>query len=83
MDEIDARGLKCPLPVLRLRKALAGVAPGGVVRIRADDPVAVIDIPHFCAEEGHALIAAREMGDATLYTVRRGAGRPSPPPLQD
>lgn len=70
-DDIDARGLKCPLPVLRLRKALLEVAAGGVVRMWADDPVAVIDIPHFCAEEGHVLISADESGAATLYTVRR------------
>ncbi|RAP42620.1 preprotein translocase subunit TatB [Rhodovulum viride] len=74
--EIDVRGLKCPLPVLRARKALAGLAPGGLLRLRADDPVAVIDIPHFCREAGHALIAAEDddpdAAGATLYLIRKG-----------
>ncbi|PTW49944.1 sulfurtransferase TusA family protein [Rhodovulum kholense] len=74
--EIDVRGLKCPLPVLRARKALAGLAPGGLLRLRADDPVAVIDIPHFCREAGHALIAAedddQDSAGATLYLIRKG-----------
>ncbi|MDQ2092654.1 sulfurtransferase TusA family protein [Rhodalgimonas zhirmunskyi] len=71
-DIIDARGLRCPLPVLRLRKALLQVAPGGEVRLWADDPIAVIDIPHFCAEESHELRETQSEGDATLYVVRRG-----------
>ncbi|MBL3570967.1 preprotein translocase subunit TatB [Rhodovulum sulfidophilum] len=70
--EIDLRGLKCPLPVLRARKALAGLAPGGLLRLRADDPVAVIDIPHFCREAGHVLVSAEDEADATLYLIRKG-----------
>ena len=53
--EIDARGLKCPLPVLRAQRALRGLAPGAVLRLLADDPMAAIDVPHFCAEAGHGL----------------------------
>lgn len=71
--EIDARGLICPLPVLRLRKALLALAPGQVVRMVATDPVAVIDVPHFCAEAGHELISATPAESATAYLVRRGA----------
>jgi tRNA 2-thiouridine synthesizing protein A len=70
--EIDARGLICPLPVLRLRKALLGLSPGQVVRMVATDPVAVIDVPHFCAEAGHELISATPADCATAYLVRRG-----------
>ena len=62
--ELDARGLLCPLPVLKARKRLAALAPGAVLRVLADDPAALVDIPHFCAETGHALV---------------GAGRPRPP----
>ncbi|MDF0602357.1 sulfurtransferase TusA family protein [Psychromarinibacter sp. C21-152] len=71
-EEIDARGLICPLPVLRLRKVLQGLADGAVVRMLADDPVAVVDVPHFCAEQGHALIASEPAGDAQRYVVRKG-----------
>ena len=70
--EIDARGLICPLPVLRLRKALLQLAPGQTVCLWATDPVAVIDVPHFCAEAGHDLIATTAATDATAYFVRRG-----------
>ena len=49
--ELDARGLLCPLPVLRARKRLEGLAPGAVLRVLADDPAARIDFPHFCARD--------------------------------
>lgn len=70
---IDARGLLCPLPVLRLRKRLLPLPPGTRVTLIATDKAAVIDVPHFCAESGHALIAARETAPGeTEYTVERG-----------
>mgnify|MGYP003608128747 CR=1 FL=1 len=70
---IDARGLLCPLPVLRLRKVLAGMAPGSHAALLATDPAAVIDVPHFCAQSGHVLVAARAAGAGTTeYLVRRG-----------
>ncbi|MEL6233507.1 MAG: sulfurtransferase TusA family protein [Pseudomonadota bacterium] len=68
---IDARGLLCPLPVLRLRKALAALAPGQTVRILADDPMAQIDIPHFCTETGHVLIEASPRADGICFKLRR------------
>ncbi|MBF9041997.1 preprotein translocase subunit TatB [Rhodobacterales bacterium HKCCE4037] len=70
---IDARDLLCPLPVLRLRKALNGAAPGVEVILEATDPAALIDVPHFCAEQGHTLLATTEVDGATRYHVRRGA----------
>lgn len=75
--EIDARGLLCPLPVLRARKRLGALAPGDLLRVLADDPAAVIDMPHFCAEQGHELVSALGMpGGATAYLIRRGARPP-------
>jgi tRNA 2-thiouridine synthesizing protein A len=75
-EEIDARGLICPLPVLRLRKRLAARAPGEVVRMLADDPVAVIDVPHYCREAGHVLLSTGDGQDATglwqVYEIRKG-----------
>ena len=58
--ELDALGLLCPLPVLKARKRLQGLAPGGILKILTDDPAAVIDIPHFCAEAGNELLHAQE-----------------------
>lgn len=71
--EIDAIGLKCPLPVLRLRKRLEDVAPGGVVRLLASDPMAAIDVPHFCSEAGHALLGQEAVDGAVAYLVRKGS----------
>ncbi|MFY9237592.1 MAG: sulfurtransferase TusA family protein [Roseovarius sp.] len=69
---IEAEGLLCPLPVLKLRKRMAGLAPGAVVALRADDPAAVIDVPHFCAEAGHELLETQSDGACAIYLVRKG-----------
>ncbi len=60
-DEIDATGLLCPLPVLRARKRLLALAPGAVLRVVADDPAALIDMPHFCSEAGHDLLDEEDL----------------------
>ena len=70
--EIDAKGLKCPLPVLRLRQKLAVLRPGQVVRLLADDPMAEIDVPQFCAEVGHRLVAQTYDGAAAVFFVAKG-----------
>lgn len=72
----DARGLLCPLPVLRVRKLLGPLAPGETLTITADDPMALIDIPHFCAEAGHEVIERREDGSAMTFVIKRGMGAP-------
>lgn len=66
--EVDALGLLCPLPVLRLRKRMEGVAEGSHVRLLADDPAAQIDVPHFCAEAGHTFLGV----EGTTFLVRKG-----------
>ncbi|MTH76727.1 sulfurtransferase TusA family protein [Paracoccus aestuariivivens] len=72
-ETIDARGLICPLPVLRLRKRLIALEAGSQVILLATDRAAVIDVPHFCHEAGHRLIAATALPDgATEYLVERG-----------
>ena len=59
---LDLRGLKCPLPALLTKKALAKLQPGTVLVVQADDPMAVVDIPHMCNAEGHACdgVASRD-----------------------
>lgn len=54
---LDTRGLKCPLPVLKARKRLKSMAKGEILCVQADDPVAVVDFPHFCSEQGHEFLA--------------------------
>lgn len=72
--EVDTLGLLCPLPVLKARKRLLALAPGQVLRVLADDPAALIDIPHFCAEQGHVLVAQEDLGHPQYaYLIRRGS----------
>lgn len=68
---IDARGLRCPLPALRLRKVMLRSPAGTIVRILTDDPVATVDIPHFCREEGFNLVAEQPMGTGRAFTVEK------------
>lgn len=70
--EIDCEGLLCPLPVLRARKRLLGMAPGQVLAVRATDGMAAVDLPHFCAEAGHQFLEARQDGAVGVYLIRTG-----------
>ncbi|WP_456388857.1 sulfurtransferase TusA family protein [Profundibacter sp.] len=71
-EEIDAIGLLCPLPVLRLRKRMQGHQAGAVLRLLADDPAAMIDVAHFCNEQGHELIRQSDVAQGCAYLVRKG-----------
>jgi tRNA 2-thiouridine synthesizing protein A len=71
-EDLDASGLLCPLPVLKARKRLKTMPPGAVLRVRATDPAAVVDMPHFCAEAGHELLSATVDGLGRIYLIRRG-----------
>ena len=53
---MDARGHRCPVPTLRLRRALEDAPAGGLVRLLADDPLARIDVPHFAASAGATVL---------------------------
>ena len=72
-EEVDATGLICPLPVLRARKELAGMPAGAVLRLLTTDPAAAVDVPHFCAEAGHALLFEGAEGAAQVWLIRRRA----------
>ena len=69
---LDLIGLKCPLPVLKTEAALARLAPGEVLEVLADDPLAAIDIPHAVTTAGHALIATSRVGGALAFAIRKG-----------
>lgn len=68
---IDARGALCPLPVLKLRKKMQTTQKGDRVEILTTDPVAAIDIPHFCTEDGHALIASYKEDYGMRFLIER------------
>jgi len=64
--EVDARGLTCPLPILRLKKALSEVSAGRIVRVLATDPSSVKDFEAFTRQTGHELLHQEEMPDSTF-----------------
>ncbi len=68
---LDARDLACPLPVLKARKRLAALAPGARLLVEATDPMAAIDIPHFCKESGHRLLAAETGAMPLRFLIER------------
>ncbi len=70
-EDLDATGLLCPLPVLKAAKRLRALPKGAVLRMMADDPAAVIDVPHFCMEQGHELLSANESDGVQIYLIRR------------
>ncbi|MBB3993974.1 tRNA 2-thiouridine synthesizing protein A [Sulfitobacter undariae] len=73
MHKLDATGLLCPLPVLKARKRLQSLDIGDRLHMRADDPAAVIDVPHFCAQSGHKLIESLQDGDTQIYIIEKSA----------
>ena len=70
-DTLDLRGLKCPLPVLHARRALARAAPGRTLAVRCTDPLAGIDIPNLLRETGDHLVAVVRDGPETRFVIRK------------
>jgi tRNA 2-thiouridine synthesizing protein A len=72
MEEVlDLRGLKCPLPALLAKKALARLSPGAALKVLADDPMSVVDIPHMCHSEGHAVVSMASRDGYSEFRLRR------------
>lgn len=72
---LDTSGLACPLPVLKAKKAMAGLAPGAVLAVIATDPGSVADFEAFCASQGHGLLEARADGGVYHFRMAKGAAR--------
>lgn len=68
---LDLRGLKCPLPALKTRKALTRLAPNDVLTVECTDPLAEIDIPHLVNETGHALENTLREGELLVFRIRK------------
>ena len=71
---LDLRGLHCPLPVLRAKKALRALAPGSVLEVLADDPLSPVDFEAFCAASGDALVESVERDGVFRFLIRSGGG---------
>jgi tRNA 2-thiouridine synthesizing protein A len=69
--ELDARGLNCPLPILRTKKVLNGMSPGQSLKILATDPGSVRDFQAFARQTGHELVAASESGGEFQFLLRK------------
>jgi tRNA 2-thiouridine synthesizing protein A len=69
--EVDARGLLCPLPILRLARAIRRAPPGTVALLLATDPAAVADVDAYCRESGHALLGTEKEGTQFRFRVRK------------
>ncbi|WP_442581784.1 sulfurtransferase TusA family protein [Mesorhizobium sp. ASY16-5R] len=68
----DLKGLNCPLPVLKTRKRLASMPAASLLWVETTDPLAVIDIPAFCNEDGHRLLESRPNSGGHRFLIERG-----------
>ncbi len=71
---VDTKGMKCPLPVLKARKALKALPAGGTMEVQATDPGAVKDFEHFCTTTGAHMLDCRQTPDGVLiFTMKKAS----------
>ncbi len=68
---LDLRGLKCPLPVLKARKAMKSLVAGDRLILECTDPMTQIDVPHFARQEGFPLEQRERVGDLYVYAITK------------
>jgi tRNA 2-thiouridine synthesizing protein A len=71
---LDARGLKCPLPVLKARRVLKDLPAGGLLRVLATDPGASRDFAHFCETTGCEMVESDREGEVLRFLLRKPGG---------
>jgi tRNA 2-thiouridine synthesizing protein A len=71
---LDARGLSCPLPVLKAHKILRELAPGSTLEVLSTDPACVAEFKTFCLTAGHELLEVGQAGDSFSFVIKRGRG---------
>lgn len=69
--DLDARGLRCPLPILRCKKGMAEIEAGQVLKVLATDPGAVKDFQAFCKQTGHELLSLEEQNKEFTFYIRK------------
>lgn len=74
----DLRGLNCPLPVLKTRRRLADLPEGARLWVETTDPLAVIDIPAFCNDDGHRLVTSERAAGGHRFLIERGGAAAAP-----
>lgn len=68
---LDARGLNCPLPILRAKKAIAGMETGEILEITSTDPGSVKDLDSFCSQTGHQLLSSEQADGEFQFRIRK------------
>lgn len=68
---LDARGLNCPLPILRTKKSLNAMASGDTLKVVATDPGSLKDMQAFCAQTGNTLLSSQQSGDDYEFIIRK------------
>jgi tRNA 2-thiouridine synthesizing protein A len=72
---LDARGLSCPLPVLKAQRALRELPGGATLEVLTTDPVSMEDFPDFCRSTGHDLLEARQVADEFCFVIRKATAK--------
>jgi tRNA 2-thiouridine synthesizing protein A len=68
---LDAKGLNCPLPILKAKKMLSGMQPGDILIIEATDPGSVADFAAFCSQTGNELLESTQEGDVFKFKIKK------------
>ena len=68
---LDARGLNCPLPILRTKKSLAGMQVGDILEITATDPGSMKDLDSFCSQTGNEMLSSQQQGGEFHFRIRK------------
>lgn len=70
-SELDVKGLKCPLPVLKVQKVMKSLTVGDILIVHATDPLSVIDVPNYCNESGNKLLNQASDQDVHIFHIER------------
>jgi tRNA 2-thiouridine synthesizing protein A len=70
-DRLDARGLNCPLPILRTRKAINQLASGQILEVSATDPGSLKDMAAFCSQTGNRLLSSGKAGNSFVFLIEK------------
>lgn len=68
---LDARGLSCPLPILKTKKAIAALSKGEILEVSATDPGSVKDLDSFCTQTGHEMVSSKQLEDCFFFRIRK------------
>ena len=70
-DKIDTRGMSCPLPILKTRKAINLIASGEILEVTASDPGSVKDMDSFCKQTGNRLVSSNEVHHTYVFLIEK------------